>query len=111
MLVKVSVGSHWMDSQCFSSLLATDRRCMRESIVSNIVSTIQLLFTTSACPASQPSRVRRGIETHTHTHTQRCAAFILPARGAACVKAPGEPSVSVCWYMAAASRKQPKAKE
>lgn len=26
MLAKVSVGSHWMDSQCFSSLLATDRR-------------------------------------------------------------------------------------
>lgn len=77
MLAKVSVGSHWMDSQCFSSLLATDRRCMRESIVSNIVSTIQLLFTTSACPASQPSRVRRGIETHTHTLRDLLHLFCL----------------------------------
>ncbi len=95
---------------------------MREDIVSNIVSTIQLLFTTSACPASQPSKEKQGIEsgkrarkthtrTHTHTHTHTYTAFILPALGAACVKAPGEPSVSVCWYMAGASRKQPTAKE
>lgn len=39
-----------------------DRGCMREGIVSNIVSIIQLLFTTSACPASQPSREKQGIE-------------------------------------------------
>lgn len=85
---------------------------MREVIVSNIVSTIQLLFTTSACPASQPSKEKQGIESgkrerKIHTH----AAFILPALGAACVKAPGEPSVSVCRYMVGASCKQPTAKE
>lgn len=87
---------------------------MREGIVSNIVSIIQLLSTTSACPASQPSREKRGIEIgkrERHTHTQRYTAFILSALGAACVKAPGELAVSVCRYMACASRKQPTAKE
>lgn len=84
---------------------------MSQGIVSNIVSTIQLLFTTSACPASQPSKKKQGIESgKRHTHIQY-TTFILPALGAASVKAPGEPSVSVCQYMAGASRKQPTAKE
>ena len=33
-----------------------------EGIVSNIVSTIQLLFTTTACPTSQTSKEKLGIE-------------------------------------------------
>lgn len=60
-----------MGSVCYS-LLATARVRAREGIVSNIVSAIQLLFTTSACPASHPSKERQpregGVSTRTYMY-------------------------------------------
>lgn len=107
-----------MGNVCYS-LLATVRVCTREGIVSNIVSAIQLLFTTSACPASQPSKERqrreRGINTHTHIYVSTYAALymqrLLSGLGAGRVEAPGEPASSVCGARPAILTKQPTAKE
>lgn len=100
-----SAASGWTDRV---SPASTDRRCMRESIVSNIVSTIQLLFTTSACPASQPSRVRRGVETHTHALGDVlhlfCLLEVLPV-----LKPPVNPACQAVGTRL--PREQPKAKE
>lgn len=99
-----------MGNVCYS-LLATVRVRAREGIVSNIVSAIQLLFTTSACPASQPSTERQeregGISTRTymyHIYTVYAALFslvsVLPV-----LNPPGEHAMSVCQYVAGNSNK------
>lgn len=63
----------------FYSLLATVRVCAREGIVSNIVSAIQLLFTTSACPASQRAKERQRRERGISTRTYMCHIYAVYA--------------------------------
>lgn len=96
-----------MGSVCYS-LLATARVRAREGIVSNIVSAIQLLFTTSACPAFQPSKERQPREGGMSTRTYMCHIYAVYAALSSSVSVlpvlnpPGE---HACQYVAGNSHK------
>lgn len=98
--VEVSVSSHWVSRSYFYSCFAQiEDLCEKVLLVTSLVP--------SSCfsppPPVQPlSRAKRnGIESGKREKDTLTHRDILPALGAACVKAPGEPSVSVCRYMAA----------